>query len=60
MLYDLILAFGFLAMVLAPAIIAMRTNNEEENQNTKNEDAGLSSHWSPASTATHTQLPTPQ
>ena len=60
-LYDMILAFGFLAMVLAPAIIAMRTNIEEENLNTKKEDAGLSSHWSPpASTATHTQMPTPQ
>ncbi len=51
MLHNLILAFGFLAMVLAPAIIAMRTGSEEEKRNTKNLEP-------PASTATHAQLPT--
>jgi hypothetical protein len=33
MLHHLMLAFVFLAMVLAPAIIAMRTGSEEENEN---------------------------
>jgi len=32
MLHDLALAFIFLAMVLAPAIIAMRSGNNEENE----------------------------